>query len=476
MVYPRFTGGQPQFMTSVPFTEAYRAGEQRSEQRRAADLASRTGELNLQNAERQAQQQQAVDAALRGAITQGQPAQPMPSAPGAPGEQPGTELAPGGGMRQIGGGAMTQTPTGAPVPQAPAAVPPQAGGITNRAMTALAQTPGGGQAAFALAQQQEKERDQAETRMMERLGDGDVQGGMYWANKAGINPPQELVGNATFWQGAKMAKQFYGEDMEKGHRFAQAYVTAQGDPMARMQAGLQQAGPPVNRTAWATITMADGVYQVNPLTGMRRKIGDAYRAPQMITGQDGNLYSLTPGQTQVQPITAPGGDQFKGSKFGASASGGVYDFIAQKLMAEDPGLTYQEAIGLARRANNGDQYTLQRERLALQGAKQDRNFRRDPAGTLARWRQQYGLPPDPATAPATPGAPGAPAPAPAAPIPGDKPAVAQQGVASPAAAGTVGLQPVAVPPDLASEPDGTIIRDDETGQEYEKQGDQLIPR
>lgn len=400
--YPRF-GGQPAFITSVPFTDAYREGEQRSEASRANDLAARRSELELKNAERSAQQEQAIDAAVRGAI---QPQSPMPTAPaaapGAPGEQPGTEVSPGGGMRQIGGGPVTQTAQGAPVAPPPSASPmPQAGpSVTSRAMTALAATPGGGKAALALAQQQEKQRDDAETRMMERLADGDVQGGQYWATKAGANIPPELLQNASFWQGTKMAKQFYGDDMERGHKFAQAYVTAQGDPIARMQAGIAQAGPPVNRVSWTTVTMEDGVYQVNPYTGQRRLIGQAYRAPTFLTGQDGALFTLKPGNQQVQPVTTSTGEPFKGSKFGArpGAGGGTVDFIAQKLMAEDPSLSYAEAVGLARRAPN-DQ-TLPLERLALQAAKQDRNFRRDPDGTLAHWRQRYGLPAEQEGAPA----------------------------------------------------------------------------
>lgn len=100
---------------------------------------------------------------------------------------------------------------------------------------------------------------------------------------------------------------------------------------------------------------------------------------------------------------------------------GSTDAIANHILDENrahrsvdpsiPELSYADAIGLAKRAPNANAEELQRERLALQFAVGQRNYSRDPQGTLAAARAQFSLKPQ-----VTPGtaAPPAPAPAPAA--------------------------------------------------------------
>ena len=59
------------------------------------------------------------------------------------------------------------------------------------------------------------------------------------------------------------------------------------------------------------------------------------------------------------------------------------------IRAEHPRLTYAEAVGIAKRAPNGDQMTIRRESMALEAAKA--NPQPDFDTALATYRKQYGL-------------------------------------------------------------------------------------
>ncbi len=89
-----------------------------------------------------------------------------------------------------------------------------------------------------------------------------------------------------------------------------------------------------------------------------------------------------------------------------AAHTGETERIISRLMAENPKLTYADAVGISKRAPHADELTLRRETLALNGAKADPSFATDPNGTLEGWRKRYGLTP----------AAGAPAAAPTAPV------------------------------------------------------------
>jgi hypothetical protein len=75
--------------------------------------------------------------------------------------------------------------------------------------------------------------------------------------------------------------------------------------------------------------------------------------------------------------------------------------IIQSLMAQNPGMTYEQAVAAAH--GHADEAELRRETLALNAAKADTRYANDPNGTLAEWRQKYGLAPWPnTTAPTAP--------------------------------------------------------------------------
>jgi hypothetical protein len=89
---------------------------------------------------------------------------------------------------------------------------------------------------------------------------------------------------------------------------------------------------------------------------------------------------------------------------------GETERIINQLRQENPHLSYADAVGIAKRAPNGDTIAIRKETLALNGAKSDPAFATDPNGTLENWRRKYGLGPMGGAPAAAPGA------APAAPV------------------------------------------------------------
>jgi hypothetical protein len=95
----------------------------------------------------------------------------------------------------------------------------------------------------------------------------------------------------------------------------------------------------------------------------------------------------------VNPQTAPY-EQVPGAPVPPEVGGhnqatGETERIIARVMQENPKLSYQEALGIAKRAPHGDEMTIRRETLALNAAKADSS----DLSTLETWRQKYGLPP-----------------------------------------------------------------------------------
>jgi hypothetical protein len=85
--------------------------------------------------------------------------------------------------------------------------------------------------------------------------------------------------------------------------------------------------------------------------------------------------------------------------------------IIASLMKQNPGMSYQDALTLAKRGG-GNNDALGKERLASAAAARDPNSFKNPEGTLNKWRQYYGAS-GPAPTPNNAPAPNAPSPAPA---------------------------------------------------------------
>jgi hypothetical protein len=148
-----------------------------------------------------------------------------------------------------------------------------------------------------------------------------------------------------------------------------------------------------------------------------------------------------------------------------AANGGQTMQIIESLRAENPDLTYADALALTKRAPNANADELRKESLALTAARGDvGNWFGDPEGTLKAWRQRFGLPdvpfstvPKPAVAPPRPAAPAPsvrpvtpPTPAPAAVAPPAPAVVAPAPApAAPPANGAIPMRPPNLPPGSA---------------------------
>lgn len=123
---------------------------------------------------------------------------------------------------------------------------------------------------------------------------------------------------------------------------------------------------------------------------MDRSTGDA--TPMFNDGQDG-------------AVARPSGLRAAGGAGVGSSS--ATERIISELMQR--GHSYEESLAMAKRAPNADQLALRKEALALSAAKADVNYMTNPAQTIKKYRQEYGI--------------GVDAPAPVAPAPGPQSSV-----------------------------------------------------
>lgn len=106
-------------------------------------------------------------------------------------------------------------------------------------------------------------------------------------------------------------------------------------------------------------------------------INDLIQATQ--NGQQINS-QLAPYQ-QVPGVPQP--PEIGGTKYGETEQ------LISAIMAEHPDWTFDQAIAAAHGRVGEEQ--IERERLAQNAAVKDPNYLTDPAATLTKWRQQYGL-------------------------------------------------------------------------------------
>ncbi len=321
------------FITSVPFTDAMAAGEDRRAQR----LRNEAAQHQIQQQEQAAAQEQAVDAAIRSGLSAGQPA-PVPGQPvqpaiaGAPvtvaPPQPGTGQAPVA-MQPLQPQAAQPSPQG--VPQAQQQALP--GGMAN-VQARLQQTPGGGKLALALAQADQKRRDDDEGNVMRFLSNPSTQHlGLALAQKVGMNLPPDLVSNSNFWAGASIAKDLYGDDHASAQRFTSAFVQQQGgDIQQRVAAATAAAGAPVKKKRYGHVTDDGNIIFYNLDNPADRQAIPRIREGAIQYGDDGSMFRVA-GSTAT-PITIAGTDtQLKGQKFrqagGAAAAANTLVKIGQ---------------------------------------------------------------------------------------------------------------------------------------------------
>jgi hypothetical protein len=322
-----------QFITFNPASAAYNEGQDRTERRRAQDLQMRRGEFDLSEAQRQSAENQGVDAAIREGLTP--PAAPRPQAP-APG--------PVDQVRGQGEGRIESAPL-PPTQGQPAAAPQAAAAPQQRVGTQvanrLAQTPGGGRAALALRQGDERQRDEAETRAFHYLSNpATAHLGLELANKIGMPVPPQLANNTAFWQGTAIAKQLYPDDPAAGQKFVSAFVQGGGgDVQASTQAGVQAAGVPPKRRRYGTVQGDDGIVFYDLENPQHQIAGPQRTQGQYVTGNDGNMLFLRQGRTQAEPVTGVDGQPLAAQRFGAArgAQASVFQQKQQAWLAANPG-------------------------------------------------------------------------------------------------------------------------------------------
>lgn len=102
------------------------------------------------------------------------------------------------------------------------------------------------QAEAKLAQEETDRKDREMLRVFEMAGDGYVEEAQYYAKTKGINAPQEVFTNANLAKGLSLAGKIYPGDPAAAQKFTQAWMMTPGDMNARLAAGQQAAGVPVN--------------------------------------------------------------------------------------------------------------------------------------------------------------------------------------------------------------------------------------
>jgi hypothetical protein len=139
--------------------------------------------------------------------------------------------------------------TAAPAPQQQAGVPRiQFPGFDWQSVAReVARVPGGGALAMHLMQMAEQGdvRNQTAGEALERLAltqaaHGDTQGAQYFAARAGLRLPPELLQSADFAHGALLAERLYRDEPDQAGRFAIEYGRSGGN----MEQAFQAVGPP----------------------------------------------------------------------------------------------------------------------------------------------------------------------------------------------------------------------------------------
>lgn len=206
-------------------------------------------------------------------------------------------------------------------------------------------------------------------------------------------------------------------EIKAGADRTQAEITAQ-EPLRTAQAASATATAGLTRARTASEAELS---PVNIKTGEMGTSDDMAANPseyRMLNRKDHVALTRTLATNTSREKIAAGNAQSRLDAAKARGNGST-DAIANHILDENkahrsvdpsiPELSYADAIGLAKRAPNANAEELQRERLALQFAVGQRNYSRDPQGTLAAARAQFGLKPQVTAAPAA-----APAPAPSA--------------------------------------------------------------
>jgi hypothetical protein len=207
------------------------------------------------------------------------------------------------GMRSVGAGqggseGFRDPITQALLDQGPAAATAAYERYTNVASTRREQ-----------AQSARERQNELEEQAIDALNEGNMAGYYHYASQAGMQLPESILQNTRarqlFGQGAKLAKEVYGDNEAQAGRFTQAYIQSGGDAAAAYQA----AGTPQDRPSYTIEeVMRDEeriLMRINERTGRGQPItddqGNVVRAGEQ-PGQDGGADDLTEAEAGIRRI------------------------------------------------------------------------------------------------------------------------------------------------------------------------------
>lgn len=178
-------------------------------------------------------------------------------------------------------------------------------------------------------------------------------------------------------------------DFSKLAKIADSYYQAQDDAAKRQAAQEDRAHTLSERQRLGHVRQAfaagipkdaDGNLDIPAIANEMVRLGEIEKGMDLLKGHD----PLTRQMKHAELDRTRAQAQFYGRRASGELATGATERIIDRLMSENPDLSYEEAVSLARRAPQDD--TLRRERLAFDA------YRNDPSRSLEEWQTFYGVP------------------------------------------------------------------------------------
>lgn len=223
---------------------------------------------------------------------------------------------------------------------------------------------------------------------LDRLDKGDVEGARQLASLYKQEIPDEAINSAEFRKTLRDAedyaeKTYKGRPKDRANYFARAVEDYKQKKAAgiRIDPSAPYTVPGAPEPQETATTFAN---RFEPLA--RTEVGPDGKP---VTGtvsfdrSSGTYGDFQPGE--VRKLSGSGGGASGRKITGTEA-------IINELRAENPALSYQDALAIAKRSGQSvDALTLRKEAIALSAAKSDVNFLTNPDATIEKYRSKYGL-------------------------------------------------------------------------------------
>lgn len=160
---------------------------------------------------------------------------------------------------------------------------------------------------FQQGRADQTERRRAEQNAMTALGRGDMEVYQYWAQRAGINLPPQVVQNAQLRRnvaaGSLLARRFY-QDRQQAQTFAQTYARTGNAEQAFQAAGAPRGADPRFTFRWVQDGEREVLLQLDPTGRGQPSVVQMPGAQPSAPGQGGQ--DPAGGQSAAPPPAAPG--------------------------------------------------------------------------------------------------------------------------------------------------------------------------